>query len=344
MLNLARRRPLFGHVTISVVIRSASLVTILVVAGCADSSGRTPSGPSPATETTATSTLTPAQVAESREFRETYGIRADDRWISIVSADPSSQEGVDMFGVPLLPWELDNLLARNSAAVEVGQVVAEYGMTVPEDWHGSYIDPSAGSTVVVEVYRNVDVHRAALGRLLSPAALWEVREVAPRILEQIAFVERVRSEEGWFDTVDARLLHVGTNSMDGGIVELTYISMRRDLDVEIRAHFAAPEWVRIDWAGEPPWDGPVGDLVILAVDGQGRPVPGLMCAPGDGDGVGLVTAPDGSCRYPGAPARETRVRLIGGIDSEGHTYVAGEATFLVVANDLTVIRIRVETP
>ena len=187
------------------------------------------------------------------------------------------------------------------------------------------------------IYRNADRHRAALARLLSPAARWEVREVDPLVLDQIALVERVKTERAWFETIDAELLDVVTNPMDGGIVELTYLSERRDLDAQIREHFGAPDWLRVERSGAPPWTGPVGDLVILAVDAQGRPVPGLLCS--FGEGTGLVTAPDGTCRYPGAAATETTVRLMGGINSEGSSYVAGSATFTVVANQLTSVRI-----
>ncbi len=302
----------------------------------------TPAVPIPTVEATAVASLAPAQFAESRKFRETLGLRADDLWISIVSADPSSQEGTKMFDVPLMPWELRQLLARESTAVDAGAVIIEYGLTVPDDWHGSYIDQKRGAIVVAEFYRNADRHRAAIARLLSPAARWEVREVDPLVLDQIAFVERVKDERAWFETIDAELLDVVTNPMDGGIVELTYKAVRRDLDVAIREHFGGPDWLRVDWAGAPPWTGPLGDLVILAVDAQGRPVPGLLCS--FGEGTGLVTAPDGTCRYPGAAATETTVRLMGGIDSEGSSYVAGSATFTVVANRLTSVRIVVHKP
>ena len=76
--------------------------------------------------------------------------------------------------------------------------------------------------------------------------------------------------------------------------------------------------------------------------GSGRPVQGLLCS--FGDGTGLVTQPDGTCRYPGAAATEATVRLKGGTDSEGSSYVAGSATFTVVANDLTIVRIVVDEP
>lgn len=268
------------------------------------------------------------------------GLRADDLWISLVSADPSSREGTVVFGVPLLPWEFKQLVARTTTAVDAGAIVIEYGLTVPDDWHGSYIDQGRGGIVVAEVFRNADRHRMALARLLPPAARWEVREVDQQTLDQIAFIERVKADRAWFRTINAELLDVVTNPMDGGIVELTYLAERRDLDAQIREHFGAPEWLRVERAGAPPWTGPVGDLVILAVDTNGRPVSGLLCSLGAG--TGLVTGPDGICRYPGAAATEGHVELLGG--SEESTYVAGSAIFTVVPNDVTVVRIVVVQP
>lgn len=285
--------------------------------------------------------LSAAELNASRAFREKFGLRADDLWISQVAADPLGQAGVAQFDVPLMPWELEQLLVRANAAAEVSEVIAKYGLTVPDDWHASFIDQQRGGIVVVDVYRNADLHRAALERLLSPNARWEVREVDQRTLEQIAFVDRVKADQAWFATIDAKLLDVVTNPMDGGIVELTYIAESRDLGPVISDHYGAPDWLRVDWAGAPPWTGPVGDLIVLAVDEDGRPVPGLLCTFG-GSSSGQLTGPDGTCRFPGAPAKEHHVLLCS--DVEGAGCEAGSARFTVRANELNTVRIVVNEP
>lgn len=315
---------------------SLLVAAVFVAAGCA----MAPAPPTVPFPTISVPTLSPEQFAASRRFRGIYGLRADDPWIAVVSSAQSSREGVELFGVPLMPWEVERVMARTTTARHAATVVMEYGATVPGDWHGSYVDQDRGGIIVVEFYRDADRHRVALARLLLAATRFEVREVDRRILDQVAFVERVKGDRAWFRTIDAELLDVVTNPMDGGIVELTYLAERRDLDAHISEHFGAPEWLHVERAGAPPWTGPVGDLVILAVDRDGLPVPGLLCSLGAG--TGLATGPDGICRYPAAAATEGHIELLG--ESEGSTYIAGAATFTVVANDVTVVRIVVAVP
>lgn len=315
---------------------SVFIAVVLMAAGC----GAPPVPSTLPPSAIAAPPLSPEQFATFKKFRETFGLRADDSWIVMVSTSQSSREGVELFGVPLLPWEVERAMARTTTSRHAASIITEYGSTVPDDWHGSYIDQDRGGIIIVELYRNADVHRAALARLLPAAARFEVHEVDRRILDQIAFVERVKGDRAWFKTIDAELLDVITNPMDGGIVELTYLAERRDLDTLIIEHFGAPDWLRVERAGAPAWTGPVGDLVIQAVDQEGRPVSGLLCSLGAG--TGLATGPDGTCRYPRAAATDGFVELLG--ESEGATYVAGSAKFSVVANSVTVVRIEVADP
>jgi len=240
------------------------------------------------------STPSPADVEESRRFREKFGLRADDAWIAAVAANPTAEEAEVIFGVPLLPYEVADLMARNQAHHEAGPIVLEYARTVPDDWYGSYIDQQRGGTIVAQFFRNTDRHREALAGLLPPSARWEVRQVDQRTLDTIAFVARVKADRAWFATIDAELLDVVTNPMDGGIVELTYLARSRDLDPVILDHYAAPEWLRVERAGGNPWTGPRGDLVIRAVNTRGDAVPGLSC---DLGGDTSMTDRAGTCRF-----------------------------------------------
>lgn len=298
-------------------------------------------GDPPATPSVAVSTPTPSEMAESRRFREQFGLRTDDLWISKVAGDPASQEGLELFGVPLLPSELSELTARTMAYMDAGPIILDYAATVPDDWYGSFIDQQRGGIIVATFFRNTDRHREALARLLPPSARWEVRQVDQRTLDMIAFVARVKADRAWFTTIDAELLDVVTNPMDGGVVELTYIAASRALDPVILDHYGTPDWLRVERAGGPPWTGPVGDLVVKAIGPGGKPVAGLICHLSGGDNA-LVTDRDGVCRYPAIPAVSYRVELWAGVEES--THVAGLATVSVQANELTTVAIVAQVP
>jgi hypothetical protein len=241
--------------------------------------------------------------------------------------------------VPLLPSELQELIARTTAYIDATPVILDYAATVPDDWYGLYIDQQRGGIIVAQFFRNTDHHREALARLLAPSARWEARQVDQRTLDMIAFVSRVNADRAWFATIDAELLDVVTNPLYGGIVELTYIAARRDLDPVIRDHYGAPEWLRVERAGGPPWTGPVGDLVVKAVDPGGQPVPDLTCSLGNPP---MLTDRDGICRYHGLAAVSYRVELWAGIEDSRR--VAGAATVLVMPNESTTVTIVVQQP
>jgi hypothetical protein len=179
-----------------------------------------------------------------------------------------------------------------------------------------------------------------LARILPPSARWEAREVDQRTLDMIAFVARVKNDRSWFATIDAELLDVVTNPLYGGVVELTYLSRSRQLDPVIVTHFGSPEWLRVERAGGPPWTGPVGDLVVRALDFNGKPVSGLTCSIG-GESA-LLTDDAGICRYSGVAAVEQRIELWAGIEES--THVVGSDAVVVKPDDLTTVTIVVDLP
>jgi hypothetical protein len=285
------------------------------------------------------STPSAERLADARRFRESFGLQTDDAWIVTVALDPSSQAGIEQFGVPLLPAELEALIARTQASTDVAQVILDYGRTVPEDWYGSYIDQQRGGIVVAQFFRDGDHHREVLARLLPPSARWEVHVVDQRTMDMIAFVAQVKADGAWFETVDAELLDVVVSPLDGGHVELTYIAAARDLDPVIRLHFGDPAWLRVERAGGLPWTGPVGDLIIKAVDAGGRPVSGLTCGLGNPP---LTTDRDGTCRYQDLAAVRYHVELRAGIEEPRG--VVGAADVIVAPNRSTTLTILVQRP
>lgn len=302
---------------------------MLLNAGCGDQ---------PAAPSLTASTPSSAEITEARRFRETFGLRADQSWIIQVANDPSSEASLSQFGVRLLPSEVDEMMARTNAYTDAGPVILDYARRVPDDWFGSYIDQQRGGIIVAEFFRNTDQHRAALEELLPPSARWEVRQVDQQTLDRIAFVERVKADRAWFASIDAELLDVVTNPMDGGIVELTYLAARRDLSPVILDHYGAPEWLRVERAGGPPWRGPVGNLVVKAVDVFGQPVPGLTCGLGNPP---RSTDREGICRYQNLAAIDYHVELWAGIEASRH--VVGSTDVTVKPNQSTSITIFVQS-
>jgi hypothetical protein len=72
---------------------SANLATAVLLAGVVIAA--TGCGDRPAPPSVAVSTPSPAEIAESRRFRESFGLRSDDAWIYSVAIDPASQPGVE---------------------------------------------------------------------------------------------------------------------------------------------------------------------------------------------------------------------------------------------------------
>lgn len=293
-------------------------------------------GPAPSSSL-AVATESPVEIAEAQLFRETFHLRADEAWIVRVASDPASDPGEALFGVPLLPAEVDELIAHTQANVDTGAVLLAYGATVPDDWYDWYVDEPTG-TVIGRFLRNLDRHRTALERLLSPSARWEVRQVDQQELEMIDLVARVKADGSWFTAMGAELQDAITIPLDGGVVEITY-KANHDLDALVRDRYAAPEWLRVQRTGRLPWTGPVGDLDIKAVDGRGKPVPNLTCAFGNPP---LTTDQQGLCRYNDVAAISYEIELWA--EGEGPQHVAGIGTVSVKPNDTTTLTILVVNP
>lgn len=309
---------------------SLLLLLVCVTSACGDRS---------VSPSVAAITPSPSQMADARRFREAFGLQADDEWIARVANDPSSKQGLVQFAVPLLPSELTDLVARTRAYTDAGPLILNYAATVPDDWYGWYIDQQRGGIIVVQFFRNADRHRAALAMLLPTKTRWEVVEVSQRTLDMIAFVARVKADRAWFASIDAELLDVLTSPLDGGVVELTYLAARRDLDQVITDHYGSPEWLRVARAGGPPWTGPVGDLVVRAVNLAGNPIAGLTCGLGEPP---MLTDRDGICRYHDLAAVALRVELWSGVEESRH--VVGGTTVSIKPNATTTVRIVVSQP
>ena len=305
--------------------RLAGALAVIVLIGCAGEPVPDPSATPGVTAASATPEPTEEpfgsrDVGDARSFRERFGLRADETWIAAVAADPAGEAGMLEFGVPLLPFEVADLRGRIASSHHATPIVGAYAASVPDDWYGSYIDQQRGGLIVIQVYRGVEEHRAALAGLLPARVLWEVRLVDDHILEMEALADVVRDERAWFATIGATLLDVYVNApLEGGIVELTYLSDRRDLAPLIQARFGPYDWLVVDWAGVPmPGTGTQGDLIVGVVNRWGAPVIGAPCHLGD---LRDTTDAEGACIFVEIPVGPYELLVLAGTEVDSTAIV-----------------------
>lgn len=293
-----------------------------------------PGVPTP-TSSPPSSTPSPAQLTDWVRFRTAYGLQTDEIWVTIVASDPESSAGRVRFGVPLMPFELQDLLTRTRARGEAVPVISSYAATTDDsyDW---YIDQQRGGIIVARFWQDADVHREVLEHLLPPDTRWEAVDIDPHTREMEALVAQVQAEREWFETVGAQLLDVFTSPLDGGTVELSYLSASRAMDQVIKDHFGAPTWLVVERAGGPAWVGPVGDLAVHAIGFGGRSVEELTCTLG---GDPLSTNAQGVCRFSGLAAISYRVQLFDG--QEEQRRIVGSALVSVAPDRVTQVYVPV---
>ncbi|MEX2183528.1 MAG: hypothetical protein WEC14_03725 [Chloroflexota bacterium] len=138
---------------------------------------------------------TEAQIEAAVRFRREFGLRFDRSWIEQVAADRASTDGLEIYGIPLLPAEVAELLARVRAQRDITPIILRYGSTQPDSWAGAFIDQATGGVVVAQFTRDVARHERQLRALLPAGARLEVREVRWTRAELDRFAGRIISEQ-----------------------------------------------------------------------------------------------------------------------------------------------------
>lgn len=237
-----------------------------------------------------------AELAEAQRLRREFGLRADTDWIRRVAADPQSR---DMLGIPLMPDEIADLVARQASVDRILPLVRGYGFAHPEAWAGLEIDQDRAGILVARFSADVDRHRAALRELVGPDALIEVVKVGWSEAALKRFAEAIGDGTEWLRDIPA--VEVGFG-VDHGLnrVLLEVSSPHPDAVALIRAHYGDPPWlvVRSDGTGKGLLTP--GTIVVVARDGAGRPVKGLHCSFTADYGTiyaeGWATDAKGACR------------------------------------------------
>lgn len=320
---------------------------VIAVLGCASTvepsaADRSPDVPPLPTD----AGLSVADLEAARTFRTTFGLRADDDWIRAVARDAGADRRT--FGVPLLPSELEAVIAQNLGAKDAAAIVNRYGAAVGDDWAGMYIDQQAGGTIVVRFKANVAAHERALLALLPVDTKIDVRRAAWTERELRAFMAQVEAERDWFPTIGTSLMTVEIAGFDN-IVDVRFDGHDPGAAQAIESHFGDPPWLRAVWNGPGDWTGPRGDLLVVTVDSAGRPVPDVSVffepqdirVPGDGD-LGWTTGSDGRLMRSNLPAVTYRLRAVDKIDEVLTTL--GEVRVTVPPDGRTSVRLLVRRP
>lgn len=143
----------------------------------------------------------------------------------------------------------------------------------PDDLGGARINLEADG-VVIYFKNRVDRHRLAVSNLVPTGSVVEVREVEWSLGDLRGFVDRIVAEQDWFDSVGVRV-KAGENIRYNAV----HIRFRgpRDAAGLIEGHFGNPSWLKAEWTGALPWEGPRADLTISVSDSDGQPVKDVRC-------------------------------------------------------------------
>lgn len=257
---------------------------------------------------------------EARRFRVRYGLRADETWIRAVAANPTAKQGVVDFGVPLMPFERLDLEHRRTD-VDLLRQINDYGSLFPDSYAGAYVDQRASEAFVASFKGDAARHRTALANLLPVDARVDVRDVDWSTAELTNFLRDVEAEQPWFETIGVRYLTADRGITDD-FVSVDFLGPEDAAQV-IEDHFGDPTWLEADRQGPLPWAGPRGNLVVVVVDQNGKPVPGLWCQfvsedPNAAEGGEDIFGTDktGRCQIPNLPAVAYRIVLHRFVDED----------------------------
>ena len=246
-----------------------SLVLALLVIGCGQSATSTPAV-LPAREPDQSEQppiVTEEEIAEAIAFRQRFGLRSDRTWVRAVAANPAAQIGMNEYGVPLMPDEFADMMGRRWDP-DLHRQVSAYGLRFPDDFGGAWINLKANG-VIIAFKDNLDRHREALASLVPEGSVLEVVKVDWSLADLETFVDRVESEKAWFDSVGLEA-RASAYSLDNSVH--VRFEGPKEAATLIEQHFGNPPWLKVEWGGPLPWEGPRADLTVKVLDTNGRPV------------------------------------------------------------------------
>lgn len=289
----------------------------------------------------------PGMLHATAVTRRNHGLLATESYVRDLLMDPVAVQRGKAAGYdfPVTEPELDALEQRARSVSAVTSVFQEYAVDHAAQWAGLEVEDRSG-TVVAYLTGDLEGHRAALAPMLHPTARYELRGAEWSLAELQELRVRVRSEEAWFASVDAQLTGTGVSIADNRTV-VDVSSERVDIVKLVQDHFDAGTKIdiRVGRFGPAPWIGGRGDLLVIAEDENGFPVPNLDCniraadrAAWEGDI--RVTDDDGRCSFKGVGATDVMVTLRGLVDHVVLDF--GHAATTIKPGDVVVVTITVE--
>jgi hypothetical protein len=220
------------------------------------------------------------RIAEAIRFRSSVGLRADEAYVRQLAVDPTASTAVTLYGVPLTPDEIAELDKRARNSDLVAETLKTYGRDHPDQWAGTFVDQRGGGMVVIQFTGDLNEHRAALSKLVNPAASWEVRDARWSLADLASKRDLIEADRGWFETIDASYVRSVALPIDN-VVELRISSANPAAPDLVTEHFHGDGWLRVLSDGVGVWDGPRGDLRVQVTDAAGRRLQGadMMCLP-----------------------------------------------------------------
>jgi hypothetical protein len=180
-----------------------------------------------------------AAIVDAIRFRTEFGLRADLEFVMAVAVDPRANMD---FGVPLLPEEIAEIERRGADAHRIVPIVQEYVADVPNEFGGINIDQANGGRVTVLFTNHLAEHDQALRELLAGVGPVVIRQVQFTEADLIALMERISADDGWFETIDAKLTGVSLDTI-GNKVDVEISSTNAAAPGLIVNHFAVPPGV-----------------------------------------------------------------------------------------------------
>ena len=288
----------------------------------------------------------PDPVVEAIALRQRLGMRSDEAYVRALEADPEAgaRGRETAFGFAVTVAEAIELDRRVSRTDEVATAIEAYGAGIPT-WAGMFVDQPNGGIVVAQFTGDLELHRAALARLLSPDARYEVRLVGHSLAELVALADRVTADREWFRTVDSYFTGSGADQSES-VVVVNVKSLDPDIAAKVIEHFDAAGLMRVVVSRHMPWTGGYGQIDIVAVDPDGRPVPNVYCwlitdDPAAWEEGPEVTGDEGIC-YIRAGATEVIAQIRR--ETADGWIVLGETRALIPDKGVVTARITVREP
>jgi hypothetical protein len=317
----------------------ASFLCLAVAIGSLGCSLELGSAPPPAVDASI-----PPEIREAISVRQEFGLRSDEAWVRAVAANP---DAVMDFGIPMLPFEREQIIGRPGGGDEIVTAVQAYLADHPDIAGGLYLDQARGGIVTMLVTADPAGHEAAVRNVIGPEAPLAVRQVRWTEAELRDLQDRIGADRAFLASIPAALTTTSVDVIDN-VTEVMISSADPDAARRIIEHFGAGERLRIISDGTGVLLQPTGRIIGRIIAPPGTDLTSLSpqyeadVDIGPRDAVGIAVAPDGGFvidRLPPATYTVTILEL-GGVDNR----VAGSATVVIPPGGAVAVEITYEGP